>query len=149
MDTQNVSAQLYFKQLPHENLSYNCDDSSYPNLSTCVDNYKTDTQIEDAFQEQLNLSEIYKSPDIFNKVKQQFMDETMEAENIPKDEYQSPQNEAKQIFTQLPVKARSLPASSTDILYKSIKEGFGNISNNNLWIIIVCCILAICGIVMF
>uniref|UniRef100_A0A6C0AZI8 Uncharacterized protein n=1 Tax=viral metagenome TaxID=1070528 RepID=A0A6C0AZI8_9ZZZZ len=84
MDTQNVSAQLYFKQLPEDKsaASYNCQ-NTYPNLSTCVDNVQTDTNIENAFQSQLNLSEYYKSPEVFNAIKKDFMDQTMEYENEP------------------------------------------------------------------
>jgi hypothetical protein len=61
METQNVSAQLYFKQLNANNL-------------------------EDAFQNQLNMAEHFKTSGVFDAVKNQFMDPTnsQESENIGK-----------------------------------------------------------------
>ena len=84
MDTQNVSAQLYFKQLPADikESSYGCDSQTYPYLSTCVDNVSTDANIEDAFQKQLDLSEYYKSPNVFGAMKQKYMEPTMQYENL-------------------------------------------------------------------
>ena len=135
MDTQNVSAQLYFKQLPADNsaANYNCEDT-FPNLSTCVDNVQTDAQIENAFQDQLNLSEIYKSPDIFNKVKEQFMDETMEAENTPT--INIPQLPS---VPSVPIK---IPVGPEDFLRRFIKEGFGSTSSNALLFIISMLVIA-------
>jgi hypothetical protein len=124
MDTQNVSAQLYFKQMPADKsaASYNCQDT-YPNLSTCVDNVQTDAQIENAFQEQLDLSEIYKSPEIFYKVKQDFMNKTMEAENTPTSVKPSPPQQ------QIATVPQNITVGSTDFLRKFIKEGFGSTGN--------------------
>ena len=81
MDTQNVSAQLYNQQLntdPKDG-KYGCDDT-YPYLSTCVNNKESDNNIENAFQKQLDLSEYYKSPNVFNSMKERYMDKTMETE---------------------------------------------------------------------
>lgn len=64
METQNVSAQLFVKNLPK---------NSEINL-------ESDTQIENAFQKQLDLTEYYKSPNVFDAMKKQFQDQTMEAE---------------------------------------------------------------------
>lgn len=135
METQNVSAQLYNKQLPSDQAAgnYNCE-VTYPYLSTCVDDVKTDTQIENAFQDQLNLSEYYKSPGVFNAIKRDFMDQTMENENTPvagvKPEPTPPP---------VPVK---IPVGPTDFLNKFIKESFGS-SDNISTILIILLIIAI------
>ena len=114
MDTRNVSAQLYFKQLPEDTSSLNV---GYPNF---ISKYSVDTdaQIENAFQKQLNLSEYYKSPEVFNTIKQNFMDQTMEGSDTPKEEI-------KEIPTPPPV-ATKIPVGPTDFLYKFIKESFGS-----------------------
>jgi len=137
MDTQNVSAQLYFKQMPADKsaASYNCQDT-YPNLSTCVDNVQTDAQIENAFQEQLDLSEIYKSPEIFYKVKQDFMNKTMEAENTPTMVKPPPPQE--QQIAQVP---QNITVGSTDFLRKFIKEGFGKTNSYSGLIITIVMII--------
>ena len=129
MDTQNVSAQLYLKQLPADRLSgsFNCSDA-YPNLSTCVNNVAADAQIETAFQEQLDLSLIYKSPEIFNKIKTQFMDKTMEAENTPVSTLKP-----EPIPPSVPLNKR---VGSTDFLRVYTKEGFGYTSNCMLMVVL-------------
>ena len=114
MDTRNVSAQLYFKQLPEDTSSLNV---GYPNFVS-KSNVETDAQIEDAFQKQLNLSEYYKSPEVFNTIKQNFMDQTIEGQDAPKEEI-------KPQLTPPPV-ATKIPVGPTDFLYKFIKEGFGS-----------------------
>ena len=50
METRNVSAQLYYKQLPKDTAAslYNCE-NTFPNLSTCVNNVETDKQLENAY----------------------------------------------------------------------------------------------------
>jgi hypothetical protein len=130
MDTQNVSAQLYFKQLPVDNsaASYNCQDT-FPNLSTCVNNVETDAQIENAYQEQLNLSEIYKSPVIFNEVKKKYMDETMEAENKPVSS-----EKAQPLPPSVAVK---IPVGPEDFLRRFVKESFGSTSNTIIIVVVV------------
>jgi hypothetical protein len=83
-DVKNISAQLYEKQLhpTPKAAEYGCrDDITARNLTTCVNGHSSDTQIETAFQKQLNLSEAYKSPLIFNAMKRDFMDQTMESGN--------------------------------------------------------------------
>ena len=57
MDTQNVSAQLYFKQL--ENIDGNA---------------QSDASIENTFQKQLDLSEYYKSKNVFEISLTRFID---------------------------------------------------------------------------
>ena len=135
MDTQNVSAQLYFKQLPEDKASgnYNCKET-YPNLSTCVNDVNTDAQIENAFQDQLDLSEIYKSPVIFNRMKQEFMDKTMEAENKPVSNLK-PQPQP------VPV-PQNIRVGPTDFLKRYTKEGFGS-TKTNLIIFIILAIISL------
>jgi hypothetical protein len=140
MDTQNVSAQLYLKQLPADRQagSFNCDDA-YPNLSTCVDNVATDAQIENAFQDQLDLSLIYKSPEIFNKVKEEFMEKTMEAENTPVSEVKS--------IPDPPSIPLNKKVSSTDFLYGFVKEGFGKTTVSVALVVLI--LLVLTGIVYY
>ena len=78
METQNVSAQLYFKQLPMDPNSgkYGCNNSG-DFESTCVNDIDTDTQIENAFQSQLDTSEYYKTPGVFNAIKRDYIDKTL------------------------------------------------------------------------
>jgi hypothetical protein len=136
MDTQNVSAQLYLKQLPAEpsSGSFNCRNDTYPNLSTCVDNVATDAQIENAFQEQLDLSLIYKSPEIFKKTKEEFMDKTMEAQNKPVD----PINQELPPPPSVPLNKK---VGSTDFLRAYIKEGFGKTSGCMFMVVLVLVLL--------
>ena len=69
--SQNISAQLFVKVLPSPSTAnYNgCkQDFRSPYLTTCVNNVDSDTAIENAFQQQLNLTEYYKSPAVFNTI---------------------------------------------------------------------------------
>ncbi len=136
METQNVSAQLYNKQLPSDPNagSYNCQ-PAYPYLSTCVNNTTTDAQIENAFQDQLNLSEYYKSPNVFNTIKRDFMDQTMEYENTPVAN-SKPQPEP----TSQPVK---IPVGPTDFLNRFIKESFGSTSTPIIIVVVIIVLLAV------
>ena len=59
METQNVSAQLYYKQLPMDPNSGIYCGTENELLSTCVSNVVSDANIERAFQEQVLLSEKY------------------------------------------------------------------------------------------
>jgi len=79
--SNNVSYQLFNKQLaPTDSaMYYGCNpDFTNPYLSTCVDPVKSKNMIESAFQQQLELGEYYKGSSVFNGVKTQFMDHTME-----------------------------------------------------------------------
>jgi hypothetical protein len=82
--TKNVSAQIYFKQLPPDPGAgeFGCNPTGNV-LSTCVDDVQTDAQIENAFQSQLDLSEYYKSPEVFESMKRDYFDKTMEGSNTP------------------------------------------------------------------
>lgn len=75
MEVQNVSAQLFNKQLPLGQLASftGCrKDFDTSNMTTCVDPVESDKQIENAFQSQLDISDLYKSKVIFEKMKSIF-----------------------------------------------------------------------------
>ena len=81
MDLNNISAQLFNKQLPFDaNAMYTgCNPMVQPGpqyMTTCVDPFDSDRKIEMAFQQQLSLAEHYKTPEVFDAVKRDFMDET-------------------------------------------------------------------------
>jgi len=64
METQNISAQLFVKQLPQAQLaSFDGARTDYNtnNLTTSVNYPDSDRNIEEAFQKQLDLSDYYKS----------------------------------------------------------------------------------------
>ena len=107
MDTQNVSAQLYFKQLPENN------------SMAALDPIKSDSQIETAFQQQLDLSEYYKSPQVFDVIKKQYMDQVMENQNVSTTTFKPTHPPPPAVPTQIPV-------GPTDFLRNFIKEGFGS-----------------------
>ena len=138
METQNVSAQLYFKQLPEDTSSanFNCE-NTYPNLSTCVNNVETDTAIENAFVKQLKLSEYYKSPEVFETIKQEHMDKTMEHKNEPLEPVKS------SIYPIPPPVSSKKPVGPTDFIKKYIKEGFGSTTSNLLILFLVFVIIGV------
>jgi len=144
METQNVSAQLYSKQLPFDpsTASYNCQ-NTYPNLSTCVDNTQSDANIEEAFQKQFKLSLYYKSPEVFNTMKKDFMDQTMEHENEPSQEQLPTMIEPPEP----PSVQTVIPVGPTDFLKKYLKEGFGSTSSIP-WIVILIIVIAIIVAIM-
>ena len=123
MDTQNVSAQLYFQQLPVDKgtESFNCE-TVPEGLSTCVDPVSSDAQIERAFQEQLNLSLYYKDPVVFEMMKSAFMDQTMQNENTPIDRF------AARKLPKPPSVPINIPSGPEDILKSFVKESFGGSS---------------------
>ena len=145
METKNVSAQLYFKQLPEDRsaASYNCEDT-FPNLSTCVNNVETDKAIENAFQKQLNLSEYYKSPEVFEAVKEDFMDQTMEAENTPLPTLTEQREEKRPPPPSVPEK---IPSGPTDFLVRFLNKSSFGASGYGKYIMILVLILIIGGLI--
>ena len=129
MDTQNVSAQLYFKQL--ENIDGNA---------------QSDASIENTFQKQLDLSEYYKSKNVFESMKKDYMDKTMEGSDTP--ELEVPIARATPpVLTPTPNK---IPVGPRDFINKGIKSTFGASSSksNNMFIYIII-LLAIGGFFLF
>jgi len=83
MEINNVSAQLFAKQLPEDTKasSYGCNNDFYNNnKSTCVDPVASDSIIEDAFQKQMDLNDYYKSKQVFEAMRKEFIDKTMDKE---------------------------------------------------------------------
>lgn len=143
METQNISAQLYNKQLPADPdaARYGCENTS--NLSTCVESVSSDNQIENAYQKQLDLSEYYKSPNVFNAMKEEYMSKTMENENEPN--LNTNEKALRSRMLKLPAPEEST-VGPTDFLNNFIKESFsksnfGSTTSINLMIIFI--ILAI------
>ena len=86
MEVNNISAQLFNQQLkPDVRASYyGCKDDMLTNhLTTCVDDLNSDAQLENTFQKQLDLSDFYKGQSVFDEIKKDFMDRTMDHENNP------------------------------------------------------------------
>jgi hypothetical protein len=128
MDTQNVSAQLYFKQLPTGN-------SASPTQSS--------SELENAFQKQLDLSEFYKGKDVFEKVKNEFMDQT--EEGIGDNEVPPMSGLPQQLPEPPPKIIEDKPiVGPTDFLNRFIKEGFGK-TTLPWWQIVLMIIGAILG----
>jgi hypothetical protein len=78
--SSNVSYQLFNKQLGEyegTTTGYYCTENQnmYDTYaSTCVNYFESKVQVENAFQSQLNLSELYKGVTPFNVIKTNFMD---------------------------------------------------------------------------
>jgi hypothetical protein len=149
METQNVSAQLYQKQLPSSDIVFNCEtDYTVPFLQICDDPDVSDAKLEGTFQQQLDLSEYYKSPIVFNAMKKDYYDKTMEAEESP-----------TPIIPVTPILVTDQevlePSGPTDFLvnsinnFKIVKESFGSSSssaskNTKLkWILAVLAIISL------
>ena len=132
-DVKNVSAQLYDKQLPPDTNAayYGCkNDFNTPDLTTCVDYSKTDKQIENAFQKQLNLSEYYKNPRVFETIKEDFTDQTMEGLNYSdKTRFIHREKHGKSVKPIIPVGPRDFMGN--------IKESFGMKSSYFNWLLII------------
>jgi hypothetical protein len=121
MQTENVSAQLFNSQLPlaQEASFTGCKKDFNTNyMTTCVDSNDSDKNIEDAFQKQMNVSDYYKSVQVFDKMKQTFDTnegtfDTSENEKIPEDKY----------LESVSVPGPILPAAPRDSMVS--KESFG------------------------
>jgi LPXTG-motif cell wall-anchored protein len=151
METQNISAQLFNKQLPlaQEATFTGCKRDLNTNyLTTCVDYIDSDKNIEDAFQKQLDLSDYYKSVQVFDKMKEIFntnegiFDTSKETVNTTNTTFSKP------VYNEPPI----LPVGPRDSIFKSLtKESFGTVSkesfgenkeNNTNWFMII-------GIILF
>ena len=177
METQNISAQLFVKQLPQAQLaSFNGSKTDYNTnyLNTSVNYPDSDKNIEEAFQKQLDLSDYYKSAQVFDKMKQVFdtnegtfntgspdsmgsKGSTIPDRNLKKNPFNGPI---------LPVGPRdSVFNEPNDSLVNKAKESFGNIKKyskesfgkdesvwdmfKNKWFWIIMAIVAVLSIIMF
>ena len=150
METQNISVQLFNKELPISQTAayFGCkNDFTTDYLTTCVDYLDSDAQIENAFQKQLDLSDYYKSQQIFNSMKRQFADQTMEGMyNTSKERF--PIQQLEQSGSVQPI----LPVGPRDTLFESIKKGntketFGSMLSGNSIYIIILAVLA--GLIIY
>jgi hypothetical protein len=169
METQNISAQLFVKQLPQAQLaSFDGAKTDYNTnyLNTSVNYPDSDKNIEDAFQKQLDLSDYYKSVQVFDTMKKVF--DTNEGTfntnaNIPVDRDLKKNPFSSKI---LPVGPRdSVYDQPDDSLVNKAKESFGNIKKyskesfgkdasvwdmfKNKWFWIIIAIVAVLSIIMF
>jgi hypothetical protein len=126
MEVTNISAQLFNKQLKPDELAsyygcYNSENELVPNqyLTTCVNYVKSDEQLENTFQKQLDLSDYYKGRSVFEEIKKDFIDKTMGNENILKEEL-LPLKEPK--ITSYAT--QNIPVGPRDNLFNSIKKEF-------------------------
>ena len=128
--SQNISAQLFVKELPPSAVFTGCkQDFSTPYLTTCVNNVESDRAVENAFQSQLNLSEYYKSPYVFDTIKHDYMDQVME--KIPSGTRFKERR--KQVRVSVVPK---VPVGPRDFM-GNIKESFGNSKFFNWYIIFI------------
>ena len=143
--SQNISAQLFVKVLPPSSRAdyTGCkQDFSSPFLTTCVDNVDSDIAVENAFQKQLNLSEYYKSPVVFNTVKNDYMKQTMEG-----------QFETEEVDLNPPPVIPSgsapinIPVGPRDFIQNGIKESFG--AMNSMFNMKMVLIIAVIAILLF
>jgi len=139
--SQNISAQLFVKELPNSdraNYTGCQQDFSSPFLTTCVNNVDSDTAVENAFQSQLNLSEYYKSPYVFDTIKNDYMSKTLdssfETEKVDLDP------NLKTMPPEVSSAKLNIPVGPRDFIQGGIKESFGAISfdNANLkWVLLI------------
>ena len=122
MESQSVSAQLYFKQLPNQ--------QGGPG---------SDSSIEEAFQKQLDLSEYYKSKTVFDTMKRDYMDKTMEGSVSPPPEVPIVQKTIPDLNGSIPVVVKDVEKSS---FVNATKSTFGASGGNNNYMLIVLLILA-------
>ena len=122
--SQNISAQLFVKELPtssQANFNGCKQDFSSPYLTTCVNNVSSDTAVENAFQKQLSLSEYYKSPYVFDTIKRDYMSKTMDSAYETEKVDLNPQP--------ITNKTGSQPINVVELV-KTGKEKFGSTDNN-------------------
>ena len=144
--TQNISAQLFVKELPGAlRADFNgCkQDFNSVHYTTCDNYIESDNAVENAFQNQLNLSEYYKSPYVFDTMKRSYMEKTMDSHFETEDVNLKPS--PKTMPPELSSAQQNTPVGPTDFMKGGIKnsgifkETFGAMNNSScpLWLIIV------------
>lgn len=124
--SQNISAQLFVKELPPSNRAdyTGCkQDFKIDKFTTCVEDIPSDVAVENAFQKQLSLSEYYKSPYVFDTIKRDYMSKTMDGHF----ETQEVEKENKDVKVIKPV---------NDNFSKFTRSNFGNMNNNQTLLIV-------------
>jgi len=139
--SQNISAQLFVKELPAANRAdfTGCkQDFSSPLFTTCNNTIDSDNAVENAFQQQLNLSEYYKSPYVFDTLKNDYMSKTMESHFETEPVYMGPTMQNNEVSQA----TQNIPVGSRDFIQGGIKdsgifkENFGA-SNSYTWVLII------------
>jgi hypothetical protein len=148
--TQNISAQLFVKELPAaQRADFNgCkQDFNAMHFTTC-DNYtESDNAVENAFQQQLSLSEYYKSPYVFETLKQNYMAKTMDShfETAEVNLAPSPKTMPPEVSTGTP----NVTVGSRDLIQNGIKdsgifkESFGAMSGGKSHILFIIALFVI------
>ncbi len=140
--TQNISAQLFVKELPAaQRADFNgCkQDFNAVHFTTCDNYVDSDNAVENAFQQQLNLSEYYKSPYVFDTLKKNYMAKTMDAH------FETEEVELGPTPRTMPPEVSSATQDTqtgpkvTNVKSDLFKESFGAMSGNNssLWIFVI------------
>ena len=132
--SQNISAQLFVKELPAANRAdfTGCKNFS-PNFTTCVNNVESDAAVENAFQKQLSLSEYYKSPEVFNTIKNNYMNKTTEG-HFETEQDLNPQRSMP------PEVSSATMNEDLKTVFKG-KESFGLSTSNSVFLLIIAIIL--------
>ena len=130
MESQSVSAQLYFKQLANQQ-----------------GDQDSDSSIENAFQKQLDLSEYYKSKTVFDTMKRDYMDKTREGSDSPPAEVPV----ARPTTSNENVTPKNINVGTSPVIQKSIfgKSTFGASGDNNNIYIIILVLLIVAGLYFF
>jgi hypothetical protein len=134
--SQNISAQLFVKELPNANRAdFNgCkQDFNTEYYTTCDDGLASDTAIENAFQTQLNLTEYYKSPNVFETLKNDYMSKTMDATYETEKVDLNPQ----MITSGTGASPISLQVGSRDLINGGLKSSFGAMSSSTNTFLII------------
>ena len=135
--SQNISAQLFVKELPAANRAdfTGCkQDFSSQNFTTCVNNVDSDAAVENAFQSQLSLSEYYKSPEVFNTIKNNYMSQTVEGHFETEQVNLTPQRSMP------PEVSSATMNEDLKTVFKG-KESFGLSTSNSVFLLIIAIIL--------
>jgi hypothetical protein len=132
--SQNISAQLFVKELPTAlQANFNgCKQEISPFLTTCVNNVDSDAAVENAFQKQLSLSEYYKSPAVFNTIKQDYMSKTMDSSYETQEVDLGPQPITGETGSQPPDVVDFVKTGND-----TVKESFGSMGSNNVMLILI------------
>jgi hypothetical protein len=149
METQNISAQLFVKQLPQAQLaSFDGAKTDYNTnyLNTSVNYPDSDKNIEEAFQKQLDLSDYYKSSQVFDTMKKIFdtnegtfntTSEILPDKDLKKNSFNKPimpvgpRDTVFEKVDSLVNKAKEYSKESFGNVNKNSKESFGNVNKNS------------------
>jgi hypothetical protein len=133
--SQNISAQLFVKELPaaqradYTGCKQNFNSAEF---TTCVNDTESDNAVENAFQKQLNLSEYYKSPEVFNTIKNNYMEKTMDSHFETEEVYMGPTPAPPGTASA----TQNIKTLNTLPIKIDTKESFGAMDNSSMWVMI-------------